>query len=161
MGFTGASATIGGISGPIDRLAYDPITKVGTQTATPSGLTDSSGTSSFTETHGDSTTATNDYVASVTYALTRKGGTKLNVTVQVVDNLRQPVAAANVSITVKLNDAALPGIAAATTGSNGAVTFIINNAASGTYTTHVDSVTTSSPTLTWDAETPPNSYTIK
>jgi hypothetical protein len=71
-----------------------------------------------------------------------------------VDGSGAPVEGASISATISgpdsLSDTRL-------TDSLGEVTFKINNAASGTYTTTVTSVTAAG--LVWDGTTPPNSLT--
>jgi hypothetical protein len=66
----------------------------------------------------------------------------------------------HLAVTVRLVDgsgAPVEGASTRLTDSLGEVTFKINNAASGTYTTTVTSVTAAG--LVWDGTTPPNSLT--
>lgn len=80
----------------------------------------------------------------------------LLVTVALEDDLGNPVAGASVSIDLDL-DGSPDSSGTGTTGTDGTVTFTRNNAPSGTYTTKVTDVTAAG--LTWDGETPPNSFT--
>ena len=77
----------------------------------------------------------------------------LDVTVTLVDSGGNPVSGASVSVTIL---GPTPGGGTATTDAAGTVSFRINNAASGTYTTEVNAVTAAG--LTWDGITPTNSY---
>jgi subtilisin family serine protease len=107
------------------------------------------------ETEPDPPASGSVVVQSVTYA-TRGGNRHLDVIVKLVDSAGNPVGGASVSIRL-FRDGTLLWSPAGTTGSNGTVTFSINNAPSGTYTTKVNSVSASG--LTWDGITPPNIYT--
>jgi VCBS repeat-containing protein len=78
----------------------------------------------------------------------------LDVTVTLLDSAGNPVAGASVSATIQ---GPTPGGGTATTDAAGTVSFRITNAAPGTYTTVVTSVTAEG--LTWDGITPDNSYT--
>jgi subtilisin family serine protease len=114
-------------------------------------------TSSPTTTSAPTTTtapsgATTVGATAITYGTSRKN---LQITVTVKDNLGNTVAGASVAVTVSRNASPI-GSATATTGSSGTVTFVVRNAASGTYTTHVDGITASG--LTWDGQTPSNGY---
>jgi len=92
-------------------------------------------------------------VESITYT-TRARGRHLDVTLFLLDNLDQPVAGASVSATLHRNGSSWNF--AGTTGSNGTVTFTLNNHGSGCYHTVVTAVVASG--LTWDGVTPDNQY---
>ncbi len=83
----------------------------------------------------------------------RLGDKHLVVTTTVVDDNGAPVAGASVSVTI-----AGPANLTATglTDSLGEVSFKINNAPSGTYTTTVTDVTAAG--FIWDGTTPENSF---
>jgi hypothetical protein len=106
---------------------------------------------------GSGTTGTVS-VAAIAYST--HGGPRrdrhLAVVVRVVDGADVPVPGASVSIELKHNGN-IYGTASGSTGSNGEVGFSFNNAPSGTYTTVVKQVSAGS--LTWDGETPSNSFT--
>jgi subtilase family serine protease len=95
-------------------------------------------------------------VSAITYSTSGPHGANVNITLTVVNNLGQPVPNASVSVTVDKNGS-LYGSSAAATGSNGEVTFTLNNPPVATYTTLVTAVTASG--LTWDGSYPQNSYT--
>jgi len=94
-------------------------------------------------------------VDSITYR-TIGGGRHLLATVALVDDLGDPVAGASVSIDLYL-DGGLYTEGTGTTGADGTLTYKLNSAPSGTYTTDVTSVTAAG--LIWDKETPENSFT--
>jgi len=96
-------------------------------------------------------------VSSIAYATQggRNGDRDLLITVALVDDLGGLVSGASVSISISRNGAPA-GSASGTTGTNGAVTFKLKNAASGTYTTRVTAVTAAG--LTWDGVTPANQF---
>lgn len=127
------------------------------QTATVSITENSTTTVNFSL--SPTSTATIVSVASITY--TSQGGKthdrNLSVTVSIVDNLGNAVGGASVSITLKNTTTNNSWSVNATTGSGGTATFTLNNAQSGTYTTTVDNVTAAG--LTWDGNTPNNTYT--
>jgi peptidase A4-like protein len=154
--FSSAGATINGHTGTINDSNWqnDAITKVGTETATPSSL--SNGGSSFDVTFAKPAVASKVYVSGVTYALTRKGGPKLSVTVHVINDLAQPVSGASVSIDLLRDGSTVLG-SSGTTASDGTVTFVYDSPSSGTYTADITSLSASG--LAWDGTTPPNSYT--
>jgi len=97
--------------------------------------------------------ATTVRVESITYT-TRARGRHLDVTLLLLDNLDQSVAGASVSATLHRNGSSWNF--AGTTGSNGTVTFTLNNHGSGCYSTVVTAVVASG--LTWDGVTPFNEY---
>ena len=126
-------------------------------------LTVSDGASSATDTvvitATSATQATTVSVSSITYATSggKDGKKNMQVTVALADNLNAPVAGASVSIRLTCTTGG-PWNRTGTTGTNGMVTFTLNNAPSGTYTTTVTGVTAAG--LTWDGVTPPdNSFT--
>ncbi len=81
----------------------------------------------------------------------------LQVTVQIVDDDGAPVAGASVKVDVKLGShSKLHGTA--TTNSVGEVTFTLDRAKSGTYTTIIQQVVADP--LQWDGTTPANSYSF-
>ena len=92
-------------------------------------------------------TPTTMTVSSISYSTSGRRNANLDVTLTVVDNTGAPVSGAAVSITLDLNGSPV-GSGTASTGSNGRVTFQLNNAPRGTYHTVVNSVTASG--LTWD-----------
>ncbi len=79
----------------------------------------------------------------------------LIISIHVTDDLGNDVSDASVSIDL-YRDGSLVGSATGTTSSTGNAGFSLKNAASGTYTTTIIDVTASG--LTWDGETPPNSF---
>ncbi len=95
-------------------------------------------------------------VSAITYSTSGRRGANVNITLTVVNNLGQPVPNASVSVTIDENGS-LYGSGAAETGSNGEVTFTLDNAPVATYTTSVTAVTASG--FTWDGRYPQNSYT--
>lgn len=98
-------------------------------------------------------------VSSVTYSLS--GGfdnrRNLNITVRAINNLGNPVSNASVSLRLTNTFLNRSWTGSATTGSSGTVTLILSNAPTGTYTTSITNLTATG--LTWDAVTPPNSFT--
>ena len=97
-------------------------------------------------------------VSSITYVTEggRNQDRHLLITVALADDLGNPVAGASVSINVLL-DGSLYGSGTGTTGTDGTITFKMNNAPSGTYATAVTDVTAAD--LSWDGSTPDNSFT--
>ena len=97
-------------------------------------------------------------VESITY--TTRGGRyddkHLDITLLLLNELDQPVADALVSVTLSCDTGGSWNFQG-TTGSGGTVTFTLLNHGSGCYSTEVASVQASG--LTWDGDTPPNSYT--
>ena len=95
-------------------------------------------------------------VESITYSTSggRYGVKHLAVTVLLVDDLDQPVTNASVSATLygETGSWDFQG----TTGSDGSVTFALNNHGSGCYDTVITAVVASG--LTWDGVTPENGY---
>ena len=96
--------------------------------------------------------------ASISYSGSggRNHDKNLSITVSLIDDLGNPVSGASVSIDVELDDSYYAS-GTGTTGTNGAVAFIISNAPSGTYTTTITAVNADG--LTWDGITPSNSFT--
>jgi hypothetical protein len=94
-------------------------------------------------------------VAGINYSVPRNNK-HLYVTVALADDFGNPVAGASVAVTI-VRAAGGTWAASGTTGSNGTVTFTVNNAPSGTYSTTVNSINATG--LTWDGLTPSNSYT--
>lgn len=96
-------------------------------------------------------------VSSISYAT--EGGKQQNIhlldTVSLVNNLGNPVSGASVSI-ILTHDSGASWNGAGTTGDSGSVTFKLNNAPSGCYTTLVTNVTVEG--LTWDSLTPTNNF---
>jgi subtilisin len=105
----------------------------------------------------EATVATEVRVESITY--TTRGGRNndrhLDITLLLLDNLDDPVADAAVSATLHRDDGSSWNFAG-TTGSDGTVTFTLNNHGSGCYYTEVTAVEAEG--LEWDGETPPNEY---
>lgn len=127
----------------------------GNHTVTAS-VTDSggkTGSDSISITVGTVSEPTTVSVSSITYG-TIGGGKHLLITVALVDDLGNPVADASVEATLNLGEKSWNF--AGTTASDGTVTFKLLNAPSGTYTTEVTNVTAEG--LTWDSETPTNSF---
>jgi hypothetical protein len=92
------------------------------------------------------------FVDCATYTL--HGGNKhLRVTIKVVNDSNAAVSGAGVSISLSGNNTYT---ASGTTGTNGEVTFTLNNAANTCWTTTVTNVTAAG--LTWDGQTPPNGF---
>ena len=104
------------------------------------------------------TSASSVEVASISYGTTggKNNDKHLNITIQLSDNLGNPVSGASVSINLNRNGV-LAGSGTGTTGTSGTVTFLYHNAPSGEYTTEVTNVVANG--LTWDGTTPPNSFT--
>ena len=95
-------------------------------------------------------------VSAITYSTSGSRGRNLNITLTVVNDLGQAVPSASVSVNLDFKGS-LYGSSTASTGSNGEVTFTVDNAPVGTYTTAVTSVTASG--LIWNGQYPANSYT--
>ncbi len=96
-------------------------------------------------------------VKSITYS-TRGGRLNdrhLDITLELEDDQKNPVADASVSATLNRDDGSSWNFQG-TTGSNGTVTFTINNHGSGCYDTEVTAVEAED--LEWDGETPENVY---
>ena len=97
-------------------------------------------------------------VESITYS-TRGGrfnDRHLDITLLLLDDMDSPVADASVSATLHRDDGSSWDFQG-TTGSDGTVTFTLNNHGSGCYETEVISVEAEG--LRWDGKTPDNSYT--
>jgi hypothetical protein len=96
-------------------------------------------------------------VESIAYATTggKKNDKHLNITVQASDNDGNGVSGASVSIELS-RDGTRIASTTGTTGSSGAVTFVYNNAPSGTYTTVVTNVVAAG--MQWDGNTPANEF---
>ncbi len=131
----------------------------GSHTITAS-VTDSggkTGSDSISITVGTPTEPTAVSVTSIDY--TTEGGRNsdkhLNITIALVDDLDNPVAGASVSIRLDNTTTGQSWTGAATTGTDGTVTFSLKNAPSGTYTTTVTDVDAAG----WDGITPPNGFT--
>jgi len=129
----------------------------GSHTITAS-VTDSggkTGNDSVSITIGTPTEPTIVSVDSITYATEggRNSDRHLIITVALVNDLRDPVTDASVSIDVYL-DGSLYGSGTGTTGTLGTVTFKVNNAPSGCYKTTVTNVVANG--LDWDGATPEN-----
>jgi subtilase family serine protease len=136
---------------------------VTTSAATPTGtytLTVTGADSTGSPTHSATTTLvvanvpTTMTVTSISYSSSGRRDSDLNITLTILNNLGGAVDDASVSITLDFNGSALASGTAAT-GSNGEVTFTLENARAGTYTTVVSSVTASG--LTWNGQYPANS----
>jgi subtilisin len=97
-------------------------------------------------------------VSSITYSTSggKNSSKNLNVKLQVNNNLGSAVSGASVSIQLSRNSTPVAS-ATGTTGTAGTITFVYNNAPSGTYTTMVTNVVATA--LTWDGSTPKNSFT--
>jgi hypothetical protein len=95
-------------------------------------------------------------VDSIAYATEggRDGKKHLYVTVALEDDLENPVAGASVSIKLDNTTTSQFWTGAGTTGTDGTVTFTLNNAPSGCYTTTVTDVTAEG----WDGITPENEF---
>ena len=145
------------VSGVTAAGSY-PLTIIGTASSNPA-LTHTN-----TATLVVSSTPTAVYVVQPSgtngYSVSGGKNNNANLTVQVVlvDGVGRAVARASVSTTLYRNGAAY-GSASATTDSTGTGTFVARNAPAGTYTTTVTSVTATG--LTWDGQTPLNSYPKK
>jgi hypothetical protein len=96
------------------------------------------------------------FVTDISYATAGGKGRDLLITVELRDDLDQPVAGASVSIDVARNGDSYDSKTGAT-GGDGTVTFKLRKAPSGTYTTAVTAVDGGA--LIWDGITPPNSFT--
>ncbi|HUF43354.1 MAG TPA: S8 family serine peptidase, partial [Verrucomicrobiae bacterium] len=97
-------------------------------------------------------------VSSISYATNggRNNDRHLTITVTLSNESGGPVSGASVAINVMRNGSSY-GSASGTTGSAGTVSFTSSNAPSGTYTTEVTNVVAAG--LTWDGDTPQNSFT--
>jgi subtilisin len=124
--------------------------------ATDARSVSGSGSAAFT-TGPAPTEASIAIVDSITYVT--KGGKNndrhLDVKVAVVDDQDSPVSGAAVSITLN-HDSGRSWSGTATTGSDGTVTFSVNNAPAGQYSTAVNNVIAAG--LTWDGVTPENVF---
>jgi len=96
-------------------------------------------------------------VTSIDYATEggKNGDKHLNVSVTLAGNLGNPVGDASVSVSITLDGQSYV-TDTGPTGADGTVSFHIKNAASGTYSTRVTNVAAAG--LTWDGDTPLNSY---
>ena len=105
------------------------------------------------------TTASDVFVASVTYATEggKMGDKHLLFTVALLDDLGGAVGGASVSIQLDNSTTGQSWIGNGTTGGSGTVTFTLKNVPSGAYITSVTGV--SAGALTWDNITPANSFT--
>jgi subtilisin len=117
-----------------------------------------SGTGSASFSVQTTSSATTVKVVAVTYATTggKNNDKHLNITVQLNDNIGKPVSGASVSIQPSRNGTPVTS-ATGTTGTSGTVTFVYNNAPSGTYTTLITNVAAVG--LQWDGNTPANAFT--
>jgi len=97
-------------------------------------------------------------VSTISYATNggRDGKKHLSVTIALVDDLGNPVSGASVSIKLDNTTTGQSWTGAGTTGTDGTVTFSLNNAPSGWYTTAVTDVTAEG--LDWDGVTPENEF---
>jgi hypothetical protein len=116
-----------------------------------------SGTSSASFSMQATSSANSVSVAAIDYATTggKKNDKHLNITVQAVNNDGNAVSGASVSIELSRGGTPIAS-AAGTTGNTGTVTFVYNNAPSGTYTTRVTDVAAAG--LQWDGNTPTNEF---
>jgi len=97
-------------------------------------------------------------IDSITYS-TRGGrysDKHLNITIALLDNLGNSVSGASVSIILKNTTTGESWSGSGTTGTDGTVTFSLNNAPSGCYVTTVTDVTAEG--LIWDGVTPENKF---
>jgi subtilisin len=126
-----------------------------TVTVTDNSVSGSGSTSFSIQLVSAATTAS---VSSITYATTggKHNDKHLNITVTVNDNLGNVVSGASVSINLSRNGSVV-GSGSGTTGSSGTVTFVYSNAPPGTYSTEVTNVVAVG--LSWDGNTPANSFT--
>jgi hypothetical protein len=96
-------------------------------------------------------------VGCVTYTTTGGRNRDLRFTVRALDNFGNPVAGAQVNISVNLNGSLFGTGTGATTNSNGQASYTSKNAPNGTYTTTVTNII--APGLTFNSgSTPPNSF---
>jgi hypothetical protein len=95
-------------------------------------------------------------VNSITYSTSggKNSDKHLSVTVSLVNELGNPVSGASVSIRIENSSTGQSWVGTGTTGTSGAITFTLNNAPSGTYSTTITDVVASG--YTWDGETPTN-----
>jgi hypothetical protein len=116
-----------------------------------------SGTGSASFGMQDTSSASSVEVASISYGTTggKNNDKHLNITVQLSDNLGNPVSGASVSINLNRNGISA-GSGTGTTGTSGTVTFVYNNAPSGCYSTTVTDVSATG--LSWNGETPTNFF---
>lgn len=98
-------------------------------------------------------------VTSITYSTEggKNGDQHLRIEVALVDNLGNSVVGASVSIRLDNTTTGQSWTGTGTTGTDGKVTFKLNGAPAGTYTTTVTDVSAAG--LTWDGTTPQNSFT--
>jgi len=85
----------------------------------------------------------------------RDGLKHLDIIITIINDFADPVSGASVSIDL-FRDNSFVTQGTATTGTDGIVTFTLNNASTGLYTTTVTDVTASG--LTWDELTPSNEF---
>ena len=146
------------VLGETEVITYD--FAVGTHTVNITVTDDGDLTGSDTVTvtiKAPSEEATEVTVDSITYITEggRYGDKHLLITLNVVDDLSNPVSNASVSINSYLNGS-LYASGTSTTDSDGKVIFKLNNAPSGCYKTVVTDITAEG--LIWDGVTPDNSF---
>jgi hypothetical protein len=151
--FTPASITQSGSA--TLAITTSTATPTGTYTLTITGADlNGSPTQSATATLVVANVATTMTVSSISYSASGRRDSDLNITLAIVNNLGSPAEGASVSITLDFNGSAYAS-GTAKTGSNGEVTFTLENARAGTYSTVVTAVTASG--LTWNGQYPSNS----
>ena len=96
-------------------------------------------------------------VSSITYSTHggKDGFKHLDITITIINDFANPVSGASVSIDL-FRDDSFVAQGTGTTGTDGTVTFTLNNASTGLYTTTVTDVTAAG--LTWDVVTPFNEF---
>jgi len=132
----------------------------GTHTITAS-VTDFGGktaTASINITVGTPPSGPTDVIVdSISYSTERRDRDLL-ITVALVDNGEPPAPVSGASVSINLSlEGSGSWVGTDTTGTDGTATFTLKNAKSGTYTTEVTSVTAAG--LSWDGDTPDNSFT--
>ena len=95
-------------------------------------------------------------VASIEYVTHggRDNSKHLDIKIALLDDLENPVSGASVSIDL-FRGGSFVTSGSGTTGTGGTITFTLNNAASGCYTTIVTDVAAG---MTWDGDTPTNQF---
>jgi len=148
------TASAGTYTGTLSLSGVDPGAHSVAVTVTDTRSVSGTGSASFSM---GTSSANSVSVAAIDYATTggKKNDKHLNTTVQARDNDGRAVSGASVSIELS-RDGTRIATATGTTGNTGTVTFVYNNAPSGTYTTRVTDVTAAG--LQWDGITPANEF---
>jgi len=142
--------SIGIVGGSFSTILSDGVHTI-TAAVTDSG--EKTGSTTISITVGDAPTiATTVSVDSIMYTTHggKDGSKHLDITITIINDFTNTVSGASVSITLKNIDTGGSWSGTATTGSDGTVTFTLNNAASGHYETDVTNVIASGLTFVDD-----------